>query len=100
MAWELSGITFQGTPLASLADVAALPDDLRKLLRQVNGFVAFFGALHVRGWCDQPSWHSLSEVTRGPMSLATVYEQVRAEDVPFGQDALGNQFLLIQDGKL
>ena len=55
----------------------------------MNGFVAFSGALHVRGACASPAWHSLG-LTRG---LRDAY-QLDGSDVLFGQDCVGDQFIL------
>lgn len=71
-----------------------LPPELAGVLRQTNGLVAFGGALHLRGVCDEPAWHSLHAAWRGPEAFAVRYRSVRPDDVPFAQDALGDQYLL------
>ncbi|MBS0660700.1 MAG: hypothetical protein JSR82_20970 [Verrucomicrobia bacterium] len=90
----LTDVTFQGPPVLA----SALPPDLPKgyafLLPQINGFVAFDGGLHVRGICTEPAWHSLEAAWRGPQALHTLFPALRPSDVPFGQDFLGDQFVL------
>lgn len=91
---ELTGITWTGPEIDDGEIVAELPPDLRNVLSTINGFVLFGGALHVRGAVTRPEWHSLRACWRGPDALATLYPAVSADDVPFAQDCLGDQFLL------
>jgi len=74
-----------------------LPADYRGLLEQINGFIQFGGGLHIRGACLQPVWHALAPVWSGSQAFSTRYPSVAPSDIPFGQDALGDQFLL-RDG--
>lgn len=90
----LKGVTFQGPPLEDPSVLQGLPPELFEVLWQVNGFIAYAGGLHVRGFVESPSWHSFAHYHSGEMALHTIYPQVREYDVPFGQDFLGNQFLL------
>jgi len=91
-------VTFVGPPVDDPALLDDLPTELGDILRQVNGAVAFRGGFHLRGACTAPAWHSLRAAWRGPESVAARYPAaVRAADVPFAQDALGDQFLL-RDG--
>jgi hypothetical protein len=91
---KMSGITYQGPQERDDELLARLPGPLRSLLSQVNGFILMGGALHVRGACKLPAWHSLEEAWIGERCLSTCYEAVEPEDVPFAEDALGDQFLL------
>jgi hypothetical protein len=59
-----------------------------------NGCVAYRGALHVRGACLDPGWHSLRAALEGPRSFTALYPEVPAGSVPFAEDAFGDQFLL------
>ncbi len=97
---DLPGLIYEGPPLdeAELA-AAALPENFAGLLRQVNGFVCLHGGFHVRGICREPAWHALSTVTEGPRALHTHYRSVRLGDLPFGEECLGDQFLL-RDGEV
>ena len=86
-------ITFVGPPVDDPALIDELPSELADVLRQTNGLIAGAGAFHLRGACAGPAWHSLRAVWRGPESVAAHYRSVGAADVPFAQDALGDQYL-------
>jgi hypothetical protein len=91
---RLEGITFQGPALDDEGVFAILPASLQVLLKQINGFILYGGALHVRGACSQPSWHSLREAWIEERAFHLLYGQVAEGDVPFAQDCIGDQFLL------
>ncbi len=91
---ELRNVTYQGPPIDDPATLHRLPVDYRTLLEQINGFIQFGGGLHIRGACVQPIWHSLAPVWSGSQALSTRYPSVAPADIPFGQDAVGDQFLL------
>ena len=95
----LQGVTYQGPALETPEKLANLPGDLLEILWQVNGFVAYAGGLHVRGMVDEPAWHSLDRYWSGEMALHELFRDVQPYDAPFGQDFLGNQFLL-RDGRV
>jgi hypothetical protein len=96
---ELSNVTFRGPPIDDEPLLARLPANLQALLRSMNGFIQYHGGLHVRGASEGPAWHSLRAVLEGESALHAVYEELRPEDVPFGQDCVGDQFLL-RDGQV
>ena len=56
---ELSGITFTGPKIDDQEFLASLPPALQEILTDSNGFILLHGALHVRGVCLDPEWHSL-----------------------------------------
>lgn len=91
---DLSGVTWRGPEIDDPKILRDVPEDLYQLLRQVNGFILRHGALHVRGGCAAPDWHSLRRVWRGEQAFHEAYHAVRPEDVPFAQDLFGDQFLL------
>jgi len=91
---ELSDISFQGPQIDDCATLNGLPESLRKLLEQINGFVQFGGGLHLRGACFSREWHSLREAWVGDNALWKLFTEVLETDVPFGQDAMGDQFVL------
>jgi len=95
----LQGVTYQGPALETPEKLENLPGDLIEILWQVNGFVAYAGGLHVRGMVEEPEWHSLDRYWSGYMALNELFRDVQPYDVPFGQDFLGNQFLL-RDGRV
>jgi len=74
-----------------------LPDPLRRRIEDGNGFVAYDGGLHVRGACREPAWHSLREAWLGDDAFHRHYPSLRAGDVPFAEDAVGDQWLLRGD---
>ena len=90
-------INFRGPTLDDLEILGKLPAEMRQLLGGVNGFVMFDGGLHIRGACLLPEWHSLRKVWEGEMALSSLYPMVRPDDVPFGEDCMGDQFVL-RDG--
>jgi len=96
---ELDQITFQGPPIDDPEVMGKVPEALRNLLVQVNGFIQFGGGFHIRGACRAPLWHSLSYVWAGPTALFRLFSAVRDTDVPFAQDGLGDQYLL-RDGRV
>jgi len=87
-------LLFEGSELLEAAIPDALPPELVALLHWKNGFVAFRGGLHVRGWCSDPEWHSLPRCWSGKNKLSSMYPVVSETDIPFGQDCMADQFLL------
>jgi len=77
--------------------LAQLPADLQRRLHEVNGYVTCAGGLHVRGACSAPEWHSLRAAWLGESSIQRLFPTVLTDDVPWAEDALGDQFLL-RDG--
>jgi hypothetical protein len=71
-----------------------LPSDYRELLHQANGFILFNGGLHLRGAVLHPDWHSLRYAWLGEAGLHRLFAAVEESDVPFGEDCVGDQFLL------
>jgi hypothetical protein len=94
MKLDLENITYRGNPIDDLEMLSRLPQAHRALLEQVNGFVAYSGGLHIRGAVREPAWHSLRTAWEGRQALSVLYPAVRSMDVPFAQDAFGDQFLL------
>jgi hypothetical protein len=91
---NLPGTTFIGGALEDAAALDVLPDSLAEVLSERNGIVAFEGGLHVRGICDSPTWHSLDRVWMRDRAFHVLYQDVEERDVPFAQDAVGDQWLL------
>lgn len=77
--------------------VSLLPPDLQALLEARNGFILFRGGFHVRGACSQPSWHSIGAAWLGSNAFHAGYRSVLVSDIPFAEEATGDQFLL-RDG--
>lgn len=91
---HLPGLTYRGAPLDDLELLERLPAELQQLLALRNGFVAYRGAIHLRGASRTPAWHALRTVCEGPAALHQSLALLDPGDVPFGQDALGRQFVL------
>lgn len=83
-----------GPPIDDAEILARLPGEYRRLLETVNGYVADRGGWHVRGACGSPAWHSLREAWCGVDAIHRLFPAVAADDIPFGQDALGDQYVL------
>jgi hypothetical protein len=89
--------TFVGPPIEDAEILERLPAALREGLTKMNGAVRYSGGLHIRGACHEPPWHSLRRVWVGDKALHVRYPAVVPTDIPFAQDALGDQFLLRDD---
>ena len=87
-------VTYVGPPINDPDLLDELPEELAAVLRQQNGCVAYGGGLHIRGACTAPAWHSLRRAWRGPSSLAHAFPALRPTDIPFAEDALGDQYVL------
>ena len=88
---------YLGPPIDDPDILALLPLPFRNFLEQTNGYVAYHGGLHVRGACLAPAWHSLRRVWIGDHALYILFPVLEATDVPFAEDALGDQYVL-RDG--
>jgi len=92
---NLEHITYIGPKLDEEAEIlAALPDNLVSLLKQINGFVQYGGGLHLRGVCNSPEWHSIGSMFHGKFALNKIYTSISEEDIPFAEDCVGDQFLI------
>jgi hypothetical protein len=87
-------ITWAGPPIDDQQTFKQLPSDLTKLLESVNGFIQYGGALHVRGASQTPEWHSLRHAWESPDAFHRHYRTVKKSDVPFAQNALGDQYFI------
>ena len=85
---------YVGPPIDDPEMFERLPTEYRELLARANGYVAYHGGLHVRGACLAPEWHSLRAAWDGKRALHRLWPTVSRDDVPFAQDALGDQYLL------
>lgn len=85
---------YVGPPIDDPEILDRLPPEYRELLTRVNGYVAYFGGLHVRGASLTPEWHSLRGAWKGEQALHRLFPVLSPADIPFAQDALGDQYLL------
>ncbi len=91
---DLGPLSYVGPSLDDVEILPRLPASYTRLLASRNGFIAFDGGLHVRGACLEPAWHSLRSALDGPDALHDLFSEIGPDDVPFGEDALGDQFIL------
>ena len=91
---EFENVTFIGPEIEDEELLSQLLNEMSSLLRQINGFIQFGGGFHLRGVCQKPLWHSLHYVWQGEGALWKSYPKLLVDDVPFAQDALGDQFIL------
>lgn len=94
---DLQNVIYSGPPIDDAEILACAPPELVAVLERCNGFVQFDGGLHVRGACRGPQWHSLRSAWLGADAFCNLYDAVLPSDVPFAEDAVGDQFLL-RDG--
>lgn len=87
-------LTFTGPPIDDPGLLDRLPPDLISILKAQNGVVSHSGGFHLRGVCAAPGWHSLRAAMEGPMALHRRFPEVQAADIPFAEEACGDQFLL------
>ena len=85
---------YVGPPIDDPEMLERLPTEYRDLLARTNGYVAYHGGLHVRCACRTPEWHSLRAAWDGERALHRLWPTVSPDDLPFAQDALGDQFVL------
>lgn len=94
---EFTGVTYTDDKITDNEVYNSLPTELKSFYDQVNGIIAFNGGLHIRGCVSTPDWHSIGKIWKGENALHNLYDEVKETDVPFGQDCLGDQYLL-RDG--
>lgn len=91
---DISGITWKGESIEDVELLSELPADLVPILSDTNGFILHEGAVHVRGACITPEWHSLRAAWSGPRAFHILYDDVLPSDIPFAEDQVGDQFLI------
>lgn len=91
---KFEDVTYTGPPFDDAELLNELPPELAAFLLEENGFIAVRGGFHVRGACREPAWHSLRAAWLGSDGVSSRYPTVRPSDVPFAEDAVGDQFLL------
>ena len=87
-------VAYVGDEISDLVILEKLPESLGDFLQKTNDLIAFDGGLHIRGIVNSPNWHSLQKVWFGDFSLHTMFSSLKESDIPFGQDCLGDQFVL------
>lgn len=92
MHMDLPGIIYRGGPITDPEIRERLPGDLLGFLD--SGWIAFEGGLHLRGAVVEPAWHSLRRAWLGEGALHEMFAAIDREDVPFAENAFGDQFVL------
>ena len=90
-------LSYVGPPLDDIEILPRLPVAYTQLLASRNGFIAFAGGLHVRGAVIEPRWHSIRAALEGPDAVHCLFDALKPADVPFAQNALGDQYILRDD---
>lgn len=91
---DFPGLTFTGPEADDGEILEAVGSDLRRFLVSVNGLIVYGGGLHIRGACTEPRWHSIRDAWHGRDAFHRHYGRVLPGDVPFAEDAVGDQWLL------
>jgi hypothetical protein len=91
---DFPGVTWRGDSIDDIEILSEIPSPLVDLLSQINGFILYSGALHVRGASTAPDWHSLRAAWHGRQAFHRLYGSILSTDVPFAQDQFGDQFLI------
>jgi hypothetical protein len=94
MHLDLPHLVYSGPEIDDPEMLARLPAPLAAALERRNGCIAYEGGLHVRGASRNPNWHGLRTAWEGSLAFHELYEEVEPTDIPFAEDALGDQFLL------
>lgn len=91
---NFKNVCYSGPEIDDFETFDLLPKYLRDFFLKKNGFVIRTGVFHIRGCVIEPKWHSLKEIWHGECKLSDLYQSININDIPIGQDCLGNQFFL------
>ena len=87
-------VSFRGPTSQDKALLARLPGALRSLVEHHNGCIWLDGALHLRGACDAPAWHSLNQAWDAEHGVLALSPKLQATDIPFAQTTFGDELIL------
>lgn len=90
---EFKGIIHLNHDIDDKETFAALPSELKTFYREANGLVAYNGGFQMRGCVNAPEWNSLAAAWTGENAFHKTYKSLKADDVPFAQDCLGDQYI-------
>lgn len=90
-------VTYIGEPINDIDTFCLLPEYLKSVLKEMNGFSVRNNTYHIRGCVHFPDWHSLNEVWKGKTRLSNLFDSIKDDDIPIAQDCTGNQFIIRQD---
>jgi hypothetical protein len=91
---RFEGIIYENHKITDFVTFEKLTDELQNLLKNYNGVTCLHGGFQIRGCVNEPKWISLEEIWTGKSSLYKIYDLLLENDIPFGQDCFGDQFLL------
>lgn len=97
---QLTGVTWTGPATDDPEILDRTPRGLARLLEATGGFILHGGALHLRGACRGPDWHSLRAAWEGEAAIHRLWPAVPPEAIPFAEDCVGDQFLLLDGAVL
>ncbi|MCA9512003.1 MAG: hypothetical protein KC560_14930, partial [Myxococcales bacterium] len=87
-------LVYRGPAERDEALLARLPGALRAIVGRHNGCVWLDGALHVRGACDAPRWHSLRVAWESLDGVVATTPALEATDIPFARTTFGDELAL------
>ncbi len=90
---EFKGITYINHDCDNPEMIDQLPDELGAFYKEINGLVAYNGGFQIRGCGTTPTWNSLEDAWKGPNAFHKTYPNLGEDDIPFGQDCLGDQYV-------
>ena len=96
---DYKNFDYKGPPINNSDLLSSLPPEYCRVLEDKNGYICYAGVLHIRGICSKPEWHSLENYWTGKMSLYKLFPALNPTDIPFGENALGDQ-LILREGKV
>lgn len=88
------GTIYKGAKPDDFETFRKLPEELSSFMEQVNGATILFGGFTFKGCLHTPKWLSLREVWMGEYALYKTYPSLTENDIPFGQDVFGDQYIL------
>lgn len=94
---EFKGVIYRGEAPVDEELAARIPGDLREFFQDSNGIIAYNGGLQIRACTQDTHWDSLGLYWTGERALSRVYSNLLSSDIPFGQDCVGDQFILRED---
>lgn len=90
---DFKGIIHIEHPISDQDTFDALPNELKPFFEKINGLSAYNGGFQIRGCVAGTSWDSLSHYWKGEAAFHKTYPVLTEQDVPFGQDFLGDQYV-------
>lgn len=90
---ELPNTTYRNEIIEDRSTFDLLPNELKEFFLKCNGLVALNGGIQFKGCVNKPEWISLHETWKGKLKLLDVYESIAPNDIPFAQDAFGDQYI-------